>query len=126
MRILVIEDNRIQARIVERCLRTGGYDDFTTVESSEEALAQLEQNGDYDLLIVDWMLPGVSGIDFVDALRSSESFHSIPIIMQTAKDRPEHLKQAQQAGVNGYVVKPLLDCSSLVNQIKKIQTNLTL
>jgi len=126
MRILVIEDNRIQARIVERCLRTGGYEDFTTVESSEEALSQLEKDEDYDLLIIDWMLPGVSGIDFVHAIRSSESFHSIPIIMQTAKDRPEHLEKAQQAGVNGYVVKPLLNCSSLVNQIKKIQASLAL
>lgn len=123
MRILVIEDNRIQARIVERCLRTGGFDDFTTVESSEEALTQLESEGSYDLLIIDWMLPGVSGIDFVHALRNSESFHSIPIIMQTAKDRPEHLKQAREAGVNGYVVKPVLNCSSLMNQIKKIQAS---
>mgnify|MGYP002763280373 CR=1 FL=1 len=123
MRILVIEDNRIQARIVERCLRTGGFDDFTTVESSEEALTRLEADDDFDLLIIDWMLPGVSGLEFVHALRTSESFHSIPVIMQTAKDRPEHLEKARQAGVNGYVVKPVLNCSSLVNQIKKIQAN---
>lgn len=121
MRILVIEDNRIQSRIVERCLRTGGFEDFTTVASSEDALARLEEDDDYDLLIIDWMLPGVSGIDFVQALRSSESFHSIPIIMQTAKDRPEHVEKARKAGVNGYVVKPVLNCSSLVHQIKKVQ-----
>jgi CheY-like chemotaxis protein len=121
MRILVIEDNRIQSRIVERCLRTGGFEDFTTVASSEDALARLEEDDDYDLLIIDWMLPGVSGIDFVHALRSSESFHSIPIIMQTAKDRPEHVEKARKAGVNGYVVKPVLNCSSLVHQIKKVQ-----
>ena len=123
MRILVIEDNRIQARIVERCLRTGGYEDFTIVTSSEDALAHLEKDEGYDLLIIDWMLPGVSGIDFVHALRSSNSFHDIPIIMQTAKDRPEHLEKAKKAGVNGYVVKPVLNCTSLVNQIKKIETS---
>ena len=108
---------------MERCLRTGGFDDFTTVESSEEALTRLEADDDFDLLIIDWMLPGVSGLEFVHALRTSESFHSIPVIMQTAKDRPEHLEKARQAGVNGYVVKPVLNCSSLVNQIKKIQAN---
>ena len=125
MRILVIEDNHIQARIVERCLRTGGFDDFTTVTSSEEALSHLEDDdSNYDLLIIDWMLPGVSGLDFVHALRTSESFSTIPIIMQTAKDRPEHLEKARQAGVNGYIVKPVLNCTSLVNQIKKIQANL--
>lgn len=121
MRILIIEDNRIHTRIVERCLTTGGFDDFTFVDSSEEALDCLRDDGGYDLLIVDWMLPGVSGLDFVRALRDSESFHDIPIIMQTAKDRKEHLERARAAGVDGYVVKPLQDCTSLINQIKRVQ-----
>lgn len=125
MRILVIEDNTIQARIVKRCLHSGDYDDFTVVRSSEKALDALEAN-DYDLLIIDWMLPGINGLDFVRALRRSETYRDIPIIMQTAKDRPEHLKQARAAGIDGYVVKPLLNCSSLLKQIQKIRANLTL
>jgi CheY-like chemotaxis protein len=121
MRILVIEDNRVHTRIVERCLTTGGFEDFTIVSSSEQALDCLRDHEGYDLLIVDWMLPGVSGLDFVRALRDSESFHDIPIIMQTAKDRKEHLDRARAAGVDGYVVKPLQDCASLINQIKRVQ-----
>lgn len=121
MRILVIEDNRIQARIVERCLREGGhYDDCTLVQSSEEALNRLEEDAGYDLLIIDWMLPGISGLEFVRVLRNSESFRDLPIIMQTAKDRPEHVQQALEVGVDDYVVKPLLDCQSLIQKIQKV------
>lgn len=126
MRILVIEDNRIQARIVERCLQSGGYEDFAIVGSSEEALDRLKADRGYDLLIIDWMLPGVSGLEFVRVLRESDSFRDTPIIMQTAKDRKEHLDQARQAGVDGYVVKPLLSCESLLKQIQKVQANITL
>lgn len=126
MRILVIEDNRIQARIVERCLNAGGYEDFTVVKSSEEALDCLEHDDDYDLIIIDWMLPGISGIDFVQVLRESESFRDIPIIMQTAKDRPEHLEKAREVGVDGYVVKPVLKCSSILNHVQRIEVNSTL
>ncbi len=126
MRILVIEDNRIQARIVERCLQTGGFDDFTFVSSSEEALDCLKDDRGYDLIIIDWMLPGVSGLEFVRVLRESDSFCDTPIIMQTAKDRKEHLERAREAGVDGYVVKPLLSCESLLNQIQKVRTNVTL
>lgn len=126
MRILVIEDNRIQARIVERCLQTGGFDDFTFVSSSEEALDCLKDDRGYDLIIIDWMLPGVSGLEFVRVLRESDSFCDTPIIMQTAKDRKEHLEQAREAGVDGYVVKPLLSCESLLNQIQKVRTSVTL
>lgn len=120
MRILVIEDNHIQARIVERCLREGHYDDYTFVESSEEALDHLESDEGYDLLIIDWMLPGVDGLAFVQALRNSNAFRDIPIIMQTAKDRPEHVQQALKAGVDDYVVKPVLNCESLLNKIAKV------
>lgn len=122
MRILVVEDNRIQARVVERCLREGGFDDkFTVVQSSEEALDCLDdQEEGYDLLIIDWMLPGVSGLDFVRVLRNSESFRDIPIIMQTAKGHPEHVQQARAAGVDDYVVKPLLNCRSLTEKINRL------
>ena len=120
MRILVIEDNRIQARIVERCLQEGGPYDLTFVRSSEEALNCLEEEEGYDLLIIDWMLPGTSGLDFARILRNSKSFRDIPIIMQTAKDRPEHVQQALAAGVDDYVVKPLLDCRSLIQKIRKV------
>lgn len=126
MRILVIEDNRIQARIVERCLQSGGFEEVTIVGSSEEALDCLRDDRGYDLLIIDWMLPGVSGLEFVRVLRESDSFQDTPIIMQTAKDRKEHLDQARKAGVDGYVVKPLLSCESLLNQIRKVKANMTL
>lgn len=121
MRILVVEDNRVQARIVERCLREGSlHHDVTVVESSEEALDRLDGDNDYDLLIIDWMLPGVSGLDFVRVLRGSASFRDIPIIMQTAKDRPEHVQQALEVGIDDYVVKPLLRCKSLSKKVSKI------
>lgn len=106
MRILIIEDNRTMARIIERGLENEGYSDFVLVESAEEAFdALMEQS--FDLFLIDWMLPGVSGLDLARLLLDSETYGDCPIIITTAKDHSDHVKEALQAGVDAYIVKPI-------------------
>lgn len=106
MRILIIEDNRTMARIIERGLQNEGYSDFVLVESAEEALDAL-MNQPFDLFLIDWMLPGVSGLDLARLLIDSETYGDCPIIITTAKDNSEHVREALQAGVDAYLVKPI-------------------
>lgn len=112
-RILLVEDTRVHARIVERCLGDG-YD-LTVAHSAEQALQQLRGH-EFDLLIVDWALPGTNGLRLVRALQQSERFREVPVIMQTAKDRAENVRQAMAAGATDYVVKPI-NCQTLRSKV---------
>jgi DNA-binding response OmpR family regulator len=117
MNILLVEDNAVQSRIVERCLSERvNYEDLTIVRTAEDAVQALQGNASYDVLIIDWMLPGMSGVDLVRAVRGRETFGAVYIIMQTAKDRAEHVEKALDAGADNYVIKPL-DCDSLSRKI---------
>jgi len=116
IRILLMEDTRVHARIVERFL-AGEYE-MEVVESAEDALTRLEQSA-FDLLIVDWVPPGADGLRFIRALRQSSRLSQLPVIMQTAKDRPEHVRRAVDAGASDDVVKPL-DCASLRAKIRSV------
>lgn len=114
--ILLVEDTSVHARIVDRCLGDG-YN-VSVEESAEAALYRLSRDA-FDLLIVDWTLPGASGLRLVQTLKQSDRFSELPIIMQTAKDRAEHVRQAVRAGADDYLVKPI-SCSALRNKVEDV------
>ena len=119
MRILLVEDNRTMARILERGLQTEGYSDYVLVESAEEALDALVAQS-FDLFILDWMLPGVSGLELARLLRNSNTYGNHPIIISTAKDHSDHVQEAFAAGVDDYIVKPI-NLEALSTKLKKVQ-----
>lgn len=105
MHILILEDNRVTARIVARCLEQKGYKNVTMRAQSEEAFSEIFEN-QYDLLIVDWMLPGMDGTEFVRHIRIHPQYQDVPIIMLTGKDWDDDVNKAFAAGVDAYVLKP--------------------
>ena len=114
-RILAIEDTLVHTRIVKRCL-ADTYD-LAVVASVEEARGQLEREA-FDLLLVDWGLPGESGLSFVQDLRGrGREADPVPaIVMLTAEDRQDHVVDAINAGVDDYIVKPL-QCQVLRDKV---------
>jgi CheY-like chemotaxis protein len=118
MRILIIEDNRTMARIIERGLENEGYSDYVLVESAEEAFDALLDRS-FDLFLVDWMLPGVSGLDFARLLLNSDTYGNKPIIITTAKDHSDDVREALQVGVDGYIVKPI-DFGAFQTKLRKV------
>ncbi len=112
--ILIVEDSRIHARIIQRCL--GETYDLSVETTTEDAVPRLV-GGDFALLVVDWGLPGASGLSLVRALRKDPDFQDLPILMQTAKDRAEHVSEALEVGVDDYIVKPI-DCESLNKKVQ--------
>jgi len=124
MNILVVEDNRVQSRIVKRCLDQRRRGDFVKViPDAEEALKLLRDDAmQFDLLLLDWMLPSTSGMDVLQRVRQSGRHSDVRVIMQTAKDRKEHVEQAIEAGADDYLVKPL-DCEALLRKVRKYDPN---
>jgi len=77
------------------------------------------RNGDFDFLVTDWNMPGMSGFDLLKAGRADEKLKKLPILMGTAEEKRDQIIAAAQAGVNGYIVKPFT-AAVLKEKIDKI------
>jgi DNA-binding response OmpR family regulator len=102
MRILVVEDDKKVASFLEQGLREDGYSVDVAHDGAEgEVQARVH---DYDLLILDVMLPGKTGIDIVRALREEDT--PVPILLLTARDAAEEVVRGLDAGADDYLTKP--------------------
>jgi two-component system chemotaxis response regulator CheY len=79
----------------------------------------LLQGGDFDFLVTDWNMPGMTGIDLLKAVRADSKLSSLPVLMVTAEAKRDQIVEAATAGVNGYVVKPFT-AAALKEKIEKI------
>ncbi len=105
MKILVVDDFSTMRRIIRNLLRDLGFNNTQEADDGVTALPML-QAGSFDLLITDWNMPGMQGIDLLKAVRSDDKLRGLPVLMVTAESKRDQIVEAAQAGVNGYVVKP--------------------
>src|SRR6266480_5290571 len=105
MKILLVEDHPGSRRNLQRLIAKRGHD-VTAVGSAEEAEAELAAQS-FPFLILDWMLPGKSGVDLCRELRGWPNGDEMFILLVTAKSDTEDLEQALEAGANDYLTKPL-------------------
>lgn len=118
MKILVVDDFSTMRRIVRNLLRDLGFNNIEEADDGNSALPML-RNGKFDFLITDWNMPGMSGMDLLQAIRADENLKNLPILMVTAEAKRDQIVAAAQAGVNGYVVKPFT-AAVLKDKIEKI------
>lgn len=102
--VLVVEDDRDVAELLRTLLAHAGH----SVDLAEDGHAGLAQAGAVhpDLVMLDWMMPGMTGVEVCRALRSDVEFASTRIMMLTAKSAPTDIATAMAAGADDYVVKP--------------------
>lgn len=105
MRILAVDDSPTMRRIVKNTLKQAGYTDVEEAGNGVEALSMLK-SGPFDLILTDWNMPNMNGLEFVTQVRSQPETKSIPILMVTTRSVKEDILAAMKAGVNGYIVKP--------------------
>jgi two-component system chemotaxis response regulator CheY len=104
MRVLVVDDSGVMRKIISRALGELGINDVEEAADGQLALDVMTASGPFDLLITDWNMPVMNGLELVQSIRGSGCV--IPIIMVTTKSEKEAVLQAIQAGVNDYVIKP--------------------
>ncbi len=121
MKILIAEDNTTMASALRHLLRHLGFDDVTGTDDGGEAIRLLSEN-QFDLVIVDWSLPSLSGVGITQWMRKQDSYRTTPVIMVTARDQAEDVLIAVESGVNEYVLKPL-DKEVLRAKINKVVHN---
>ena len=118
MKILVVEDFATMRRIIRTLLRDLGFTNTREADDGNSGLAMLRY-GDFDFLITDWNMPGMSGLDLLRTVRSDPNLSQIPVLMVAAESRRDQIIEAAKAGVNGYVVKPFT-AGALEHKINKI------
>jgi len=105
MQVLTVDDSATMRRILRNQLRQAGVDQVDEAANGREALALLTRRH-YDLLITDWNMPEMCGLDLVVEVRRTEGIKQIPILMITTVSAKEDIMNALKAGVSNYVVKP--------------------
>lgn len=104
-RALVVDDFESMRIIIRNILLQMGFDEADMVPDGERALRTLG-GGDYDLLVTDWSMPGMDGIELVRAVRADPRLAGLPVLMVTAEAGRERVLRAIEAGVDEYLVKP--------------------
>lgn len=105
MKILIVEDDNMMRRILKRAVMAVGHD-ATGCEDAERALEILADEN-FPLVILDWILPGMDGIELCRKIKSMPGKENCFILMVTAKDRYEDLVEVLAAGADDYIAKPV-------------------
>lgn len=118
MRVLIVDDSATMRRIIRNNLKFAGYDDAVEAGNGVEGLSCLAANP-IGMVITDWNMPEMNGIEFVKAIRSQDQYKDLPILMITTQAEREHIMVALSAGVSNYIVKPF-DAETLKKKLEQI------
>ena len=122
IRILIVDDFSTMRRIVKNLLNDLGFFNTAEADDGTSALAELRK-GPYDLIITDWNMPGMPGIDLLKQVRADATLAKIPVLMVTAEARKEDIVRAAKDGAAGYIVKPFTK-ATLEEKVQKIMQKL--
>ena len=103
--VLVVDDYKTVTRIIHNLLKQAGFTDVDEASNGEEAIAKMKTR-QYGLVISDWHMAPVDGLELVKQAKADEGLKGTPIILISAEAAPEYLAMARNAGAAGYVVKP--------------------
>ncbi len=106
MKLLVVDDSSTMRRIIKNTLQRLGFEDVLEAEHGVEAWQIMERTPDINVLITDWNMPEMIGLDLVRKVRADGRYDSMPIIMVTTEGGKAEVITALKAGVNNYIVKP--------------------
>ena len=105
MKILIVDDFATMRRIVRNVLKQIGFTNMIEADNGKAALKVLKKEN-IDLILCDWNMPEMPGIDLLKAIRSDDELKKIPFVMVTAEAQKDNIIEAVKAGVNSYIVKP--------------------
>ncbi|HEX2582438.1 MAG TPA: response regulator [Dongiaceae bacterium] len=105
LNILIVDDYRTMLRIIRNLLKQLGFDHVDEATDGSQALQMLRERN-YGLVISDWNMEPITGLQLLKEVRTDARLKSMPFIMITAESKTENVVAAKEAGVSGYIVKP--------------------
>jgi two-component system chemotaxis response regulator CheY len=122
MNILVVDDSNSARYVAVKTLRDIGYKNVTGSESGEDALLRVNKEK-FDLILLDWNMGGMSGLDFLKQLRADHSHDKTAVIMVTTVNEKSNVIMALKVGIQGYFFKPL-NAAALGTKLKELEAKL--
>jgi len=118
MKILVVDDFSTMRRIVKNILRQLNFANIIEADDGSTALEVLQRDK-IDLVVSDWNMPKMTGLELLKAVRADDALKHIPFLMVTAEAQQENIIEAVKSGVSNYIVKPFTaeTLSQKINQI---------
>ncbi|HET9442804.1 MAG TPA: response regulator [Acidimicrobiales bacterium] len=107
MRAIIVDDSRAMRTILRKLLVLRGFAEVAEAEHGRAALDRLEVGPPPELVLIDWNMPVMNGIELVCALRSDRRFDRTRLLMVTSESSPRHVYEALKAGVDEYAMKPI-------------------
>ena len=108
--VLVVDDFGTMRRIISTLLRELGFSHISEAEDGAVALRMLRESrrslAPIELVVTDWNMPGMDGIDLLRAIRADQTMAELPVLMVTAEAKRDNIILAAQSGADGYIVKP--------------------
>jgi len=105
MKVLIVDDFSTMRKIVRNIIKQIGFKNIIEADDGKSAVKELKK-GKVDLILCDWNMPEMSGIDLLKTVRSDDELKDIPFVMITAEAQKDNILEAVKEGVSNYIVKP--------------------
>jgi len=106
LKILIVDDFSSMRQIVRSLLEARGYSNLCEADNGHAALDMISEDNEIGLVVSDWSMPKMTGLELLKAIRSDPRKTHIPFLMVTAEAERERISEAIDAGVDNYIVKP--------------------
>lgn len=123
-KIIIADDMQMMRRLLKSALVKAGFLDIDEAMHGQELLQKMDETP-FDLIICDWDMPKMSGIEALHHIRNNEAHKHIPFVMVTAVSDAAKVKQAIDAGISDYIIKPIKP-DQFATKVKSILTKLEL
>ncbi|MEM9368342.1 MAG: response regulator [Planctomycetota bacterium] len=120
MKVLLVDDSGVMRKIIARGLNSLWVDEVVEAADGVEALEVFGDGSDIDLVLTDWNMPNMNGLELIKSIRGAG--HKVPIMMITTESEKSQVLTAIQAGVNDYLVKPF-DQEMLTMKLERVLPN---
>ena len=118
MNVLIVDDFATMRRILKNIMKQIGFSNIAEAENGKNALKLLKSEP-IDLVLCDWNMPEMAGIDLLNAVRGDDQLKAMPFVMVTAEAQKENILEAVKAGVSSYIVKPFT-AETVEEKLKKV------
>lgn len=106
MKILVVDDSSTMRRIIKNTLIRLGHTELFEGADGKEGYEKLQKHPEIEMVVTDWNMPEMNGLELVKKIRANQKYVNLPIIMITTEGGKMEVITALKAGVNNYIVKP--------------------
>jgi two-component system chemotaxis response regulator CheY len=118
MKVLIVDDFATMRKIVRNILKQIGFTNIAEADDGNTGLKALQKEK-FDLVLCDWNMPEMPGIDLLRAVRSDDALKDIPFVMVTAEAQKDNIVEAVKEGVSNYIIKPFT-ADTVHEKLKKV------